>query len=143
MPEPRPAVLVVDDDPELGRLICEILDENGFMADDVGSPTEAIKRAGAKPFAVAVVDFVMPGMNGLDAADRIRMADPDTQIVMLTAHASVEVAIEMMNRSVFGLIPKIDLDRGLLLRSVTRAAEQARVLTPRGGAPGFPAEADT
>ncbi len=140
MTEPRPLVLVVDDDPELARMVAEILEENGFRAVDVTDPEEAINRAGAKHFAVAVVDFVMPGMNGLQLADRIRVADPETQIVMLTAHANLEVAIEVINHAIFGLIAKPGLNRARLVRSVERAAQQARTLGHRRELLAFVAE---
>jgi putative nucleotidyltransferase with HDIG domain len=140
MTEQRPLVLVVDDDPELARAVAEVLAEDGFRTVDVTDPEEAVRRAGAKHFAVAVVDFVMPGMNGLEVADRIRVADPDTQVVMLTAHATVEVAIEAINHAVFGLISKPGLDRGLLVRSVERASQRARTLRHRRELLAFLAE---
>ena len=129
--------LVVDDDESCSRSICAMLEEIGLRAQWAASGQQAEALcAGAieegDPFRAFVVDWIMPGESGLDAARRLRaMAGPDVPIVMATAYDCSEVEKDAMEAGVTVLCPKplflSDL-RDALTRPLTpeKAARPAR-----------------
>jgi two-component system, NtrC family, response regulator AtoC len=90
------AVLVVEDEPALARNIARFLETSGFQAHTAGSAEEALREVETfKPEAV-LLDFNLPGMNGLQAIARLRELDPGVKILMMTGQASVELAVDAM-----------------------------------------------
>ena len=127
MPDPRPRILIVDDDASFGGMVSEILNERGCDAVRATDPGEALALLTERIFAVAVLDLVMPTMSGLDLAERIRSASPETEILILTGHADVESAIEGIHRGVFDYLQKDTLQIARLERSVNAAVEKWRL----------------
>jgi DNA-binding NtrC family response regulator len=90
------AVLVVEDEAALARNIARFLEGSGFQAHTAGSAEEAFRELETfKPEAV-LLDFNLPGMNGLQAIVRLRELDPGVKILMMTGQASVELAVDAM-----------------------------------------------
>ena len=85
-------VLIVDDEPTLRRMVRLTLDETHDVheAEDGPAALEAIRNVG--PFDVVLLDQKMPGMTGVEALAEIRRLAPETRVVMLTAHASLDLA---------------------------------------------------
>jgi DNA-binding response OmpR family regulator len=81
-----PRILVVDDDPEIGRMLSRALSRHGFEVDALTSATEALSKAEARPYDAAVVDLVMPGMDGADLAEELRRRTPGLPIGLLTGY---------------------------------------------------------
>src|SRR5258706_9397928 len=88
----RPRVLVVDDESAFAEAVAELLEESAFDARPFSDPAEALRHAATDDFAVALVDLTMPGMNGLDLAEKVRQVSPNTQIIILTGREDVEAA---------------------------------------------------
>jgi len=87
----KPSVLIVDDDPVMLEVIHEILKRSlaDVLVDVTDSPNTALHRAASHHYSAVVTDVIMPGMNGLELAERIHALRPDTHIVFIsgTAHA--------------------------------------------------------
>lgn len=130
MSESRFRVLVVDDDAQFALMVGDSLGE-GFEARVTTSPEEALELARQADFDAAVVDIVMPGLSGLELAERLHEVQPDLQVVVLTGHANVESAIEGIHRAVYDFIKKADLHLDLLEGSARRAAQHTRGLRER------------
>jgi CheY-like chemotaxis protein len=82
-------VLVVEDDPLNMELVCEILGSMGFTVHEASSGKEAIEKAGKESYDLIVMDIMMPGMDGIEAA-RIIKSKPGyekTPVIALTAYA--------------------------------------------------------
>jgi CheY-like chemotaxis protein len=83
-----PRILIVDDDPEIGRMLTKALSRHGFQVDNAASAEDAIVRAEkAPPYHAAVVDLVMPGGDGAELAETLRRLIPGLPIAILTGYA--------------------------------------------------------
>jgi putative nucleotidyltransferase with HDIG domain len=114
-------VLVVDDDPAFARTVADTLVDRDIAAVPVGDPREALDLALRTPFAAAVVDLIMPDMDGLELARELRRRNPTTEVVMLTGHADMRSAIEAVRNELFDYLQKDSL-QPIRLRRAVRAA---------------------
>jgi DNA-binding response OmpR family regulator len=78
-------ILVVDDDPAVTSVLRRGLAYEGFAIDTASSGAEALERARAQAPDLVVLDIMMPGLDGLEVLRRLRTADPQLPILMLTA----------------------------------------------------------
>jgi DNA-binding NtrC family response regulator len=81
-------ILVVDDEPHIRYLIQKVLLEEQLEVDAVSSAMEALEKLEASPVDLAIVDLCLPDMTGLDLAEAIRMLDPGTPVIMITAYGT-------------------------------------------------------
>src|SRR5215210_658101 len=81
-----PRILIVDDEPEILRLVGDYLGSSGFEVNTASSGDEALMRARTEPPDLVVLDLGLPGLDGLDVARALRR-DGDVPIIMLTARA--------------------------------------------------------
>jgi len=123
----RTRVLIVDDDPSFAGMVSEVLAEKGYDAVRCTDPAEALARAADGSFSAAVVDLMMPTMSGIELADRIKAASPDTQIVILTGHGDLESAVEGLKHGVFDYLQKQTIQLPRLERSIQEAVERSRL----------------
>lgn len=89
-------ILVADDDPTLRGELAELLRDDGHDVHVVADGGEALERLEAETFDVALLDLVMPRATGLEILHRLQVVRPDTSVVMITGHGSVDVAVEAM-----------------------------------------------
>ena len=121
MTEPRRCrILLVDDDPDLLRLLSLRLAAAGHTVETADSGEKAL--AGFTPFRpdLVVTDLRMGGMDGLALFDAVRQANPSLPVLILTAHGSIPEAVEATRRGVFGFLTK-PFDGKDLLAEVARA----------------------
>jgi two-component system nitrogen regulation response regulator GlnG len=122
---PQPRLLIVDDEPNLVFSL-----EQGLQSPDLEIVTAATARQGiemvaaTRPDAV-VLDVRLPDMTGLDAFDQMRRIDARLPVIIVTAFATSETAIEAMKRGAFEYLLK-PLDLPQLRSVVARALEQSR-----------------
>jgi DNA-binding NtrC family response regulator len=89
-----PLILVVDDEPIIRSTLAEFLGHEGFEAEQAASGDEALRLAGQRDFDVAICDVQMPGMDGVELLNRLRQVSPETFVLIITAYATVENAVE-------------------------------------------------
>jgi two-component system response regulator MprA len=87
-------MLVVDDDPRITELLRRILAYEGYSVAIAASGDEALKRTLERPPDLIVLDIMLPGINGLEVARRLRAAGDNVPILMLTARDSVADRVE-------------------------------------------------
>ena len=87
-------ILIVDDEPSIRHLLRNVLVDEHYQVETAGSTMEALSRLEEGPFDVAIVDLLLPGPNGLILAESIRMLDPGTPVILITAYGSP--SFEMM-----------------------------------------------
>ena len=92
-------VLVVDDDPDIAQFVRTVLRKAGMHAVACFDPLEALALAAREPFDAVVTDIEMPGMNGLEFLGRLRELQSDLPVAVMTAHASVDYAVEALRRN--------------------------------------------
>ncbi len=138
-------ILVVDDEESLRQMMQVMLQRAGHevvLASDVRSAREVVE--GAPPFDLVISDLVMPDGTGLDVLDFVRRRSQETQVIIVTAHASVETAVEAMQRGAYGYLEKPvamantramiakALEKRLLLRDNASLRALARAASPNG-----------
>ncbi|MFU8856834.1 MAG: sigma-54-dependent transcriptional regulator, partial [Deferrisomatales bacterium] len=122
---PSARVLVVDDDRDLQENIQEILAGAGFGVTLASRADEALEILRKEPFDVVLLDLMMPGMGGMEALPLIRRQAPRSRVVMITAFATVQSAVEAMRRGAEDyLVKPFRLDE--LTVAVRRCLESAR-----------------
>ncbi len=89
-------ILLVDDDASVRDAMATFLTRAGFSVTDAASGEEALRRAAAGGFDLAVSDLKMPGMSGLELLQALRERDDAIPFVLLTAYGSVETAVTAM-----------------------------------------------
>lgn len=90
MPIDSMRILVVEDDPKIASFVVQGLKQSGFAVDHVRDGDEAHAMASAIPYDAAVVDIMLPGMDGLGLVQRLRRAGVRTPVIFLSAKASVD-----------------------------------------------------
>lgn len=90
-------IMVVDDDAELRELICEALTGAGFEVHALSWGEEALDKL-SPDVQLVLLDLMMPGMGGMTTVSLLKQKQPGVRIVMLTAFATVENAVEAMRR---------------------------------------------
>jgi DNA-binding NtrC family response regulator len=100
------AVLVVDDEEIMREILETLLVREGYEVTLAASGAEGIERAKGATFDAAIVDVMMPEMDGLETLDGLKKVDEEIAVIMITAFASVETAIAAMKRGAFDYITK-------------------------------------
>jgi DNA-binding NtrC family response regulator len=104
-------VLIVDDETEFLETLVKRLKKRNLLVSGESSGEGALARLKEAPADVVVLDVKMPGMSGLDTLREIKKDHPLIEVIMLTGHASMEVAIEGMELGAFDYLMKpIDID---------------------------------
>lgn len=121
----RPKVLVVDDEKDILSLICKVLTRNGYEGIATDDPQEALEHIRNEYFDVAVLDIHLPGTDGVELLKDIKVLQPHLGVVMVTADADVQFAVDSLKAGANDYILKpFDLNR--LMTSVQDAFKVAR-----------------
>jgi DNA-binding NtrC family response regulator len=105
------SVLLVDDEVEFLETLVKRLKRRNLAVTGANSGEEALGVLSHSPVDVVVLDVKMPGMDGLTALREIKKRFPLVEVIMLTGHASMEVAIEGMEQGAFDYLMKpMDID---------------------------------
>ena len=103
--------LLVDDEEEFLKTLIKRLRKRKVTAEGAGNGEEALMILEGNPVDVVVLDVRMPGMDGIEVLRKIKKSYPLIEVVMLTGHASIEVAIEGMEIGAFDYLMKpVDID---------------------------------
>lgn len=128
-------ILVVDDEPRVCGMLKEFLETRGYAVISALSGHEALAAVQEERPDLILLDILMPGMNGLEALQRIREIDPTAGVIMLTALQDEGVAREAMQKEAYDYLTKpVDLPY-LELTILAKLAQRARSLA---GHPGVP-----
>lgn len=128
-----PVLLVVDDEPAVAALIDRFARAAGFVVTARNGGRTAIDELPRIKPAVALVDLQMPAVNGLQVLRAMREADPQCQVILMTAHATVDTAIEAVKLGAVDYLTKpFDFERlGALLTSVREEIARREMLLDR------------
>jgi DNA-binding NtrC family response regulator len=119
-------VLLVDDEAEFRDLLEKRLRKRNLALLSAGSGEEALEIVTREAVDVVVLDVRMPGMDGRETLREIKRLKPEVEVIMLTGHASVEVALEGMALGAFDyLLKPVSFDE--LLFKLQDAAEKKRM----------------
>lgn len=105
------SILLVDDEAEFIETLGKRLARRGLTVHLANSGQEALKVIAATDLDVVVLDVKMPGMDGIETLQKIKEIKPELEVLMLTAHANVEVAMRGMELGAFDYLMKpVELD---------------------------------
>lgn len=99
-------VLVIDDDLSLRQFLSNLLRRAGYSLEAVGSGEEGIAALEREPAGVVLTDLNMEGIDGMEVLARVREQWPESQVVMITAHATAQNAVEAMKQGAYDYLVK-------------------------------------
>ncbi len=99
-------VLIVDDERNYLTVLEELLSEEGYQVITAEGASNGLERLEENELDVVITDMKMPGMDGMEFMERIRLRQPDLPVIMMTAFGSVEKAVEAMRKGAFDYILK-------------------------------------
>jgi DNA-binding NtrC family response regulator len=129
-------ILVVDDDADIRKTLAEILGYDGHVVEVARDGLEAQRLIEKVVFDIVLCDVRMPGKDGMELLDWAKKTRPDVEFIMLSGHATIDMAVEATKKGAFDFLekpldwPKLDI----LIRNATQKrqlVEENRVLTQR------------
>ena len=120
------SVLVVDDEVAVRESLESWFRKDGYRTGTAQDARQALERLDEATWDVAIVDIKMPGMDGLELQRRIREVDPEIAVIILTAYASVDTAVQALKAGAFDYVTK-PVDPDELSHLVRRAVERRRL----------------
>ncbi len=124
-------ILVADDEQGLREFVSEALQDDGHTVVAVADGEQAAARLARESFDLLITDLKMPRMDGLELLRYARTEQPETEVILLTAHGSVVSAVEAMKQGAFDYLEKpVSSPRELRLLA-SRALERRTLLAAR------------
>jgi DNA-binding NtrC family response regulator len=99
-------VLVVDDETSMRRMLEILFRDEGYEVQTAESAERAIAALGSTPFDVVISDIRMPGLSGMDLLRRLKTDDSQAEVILMTAYASTDSAIEALKLGAFDYVTK-------------------------------------
>src|SRR5579872_2332436 len=118
-------ILIVDDELVVRDSLGKWFTSEGYAARPVGGAREALEVIQQAEFDIALIDIKMPGMDGMELQARLKEADPELTVVIMTGYASVDTAVQALKRGAYDYITK-PVDPDELSHLVANALEHQR-----------------
>ena len=113
-------ILIADDEEVMRDSLSDWLREDGYDVIAVASGAEAVEKVKSEPWSVLMVDLKMPGMDGMEVVRQVKKISPELPIIMVTAYATVDTAVQAMKEGAYDYIAKpFDPEQvGLAIRKI-------------------------
>ena len=99
-------IMVIDDEKIVGDMAKLSLEQEGYSVETFLNAEPALKRLEEQKFDVVVTDYKMKGIDGMEVLRTVKERYPGTQVIMITAFANLDAAIEALRRDVHDFFPK-------------------------------------
>ena len=119
------SILIVDDEPSIRKVLTAQLARHGYEVHTAADGETAVAMLGEHPVDVVITDLKMPGMDGLALLGHVHELLPATPVIMITAHGTVETAVEAVKRGAFDYITK-PFEQEEIRSAVEKAVRTAR-----------------
>jgi signal transduction histidine kinase/DNA-binding response OmpR family regulator len=127
-------ILIVDDEPPIRTACAKILAEQGAWVETAGDGLEGLEKAKAQDFDLALIDLKMPQMDGMQLLEHLNQLDPDLVKIVITGFATLDTAIEAVQKGAYDYLPKpftpgemrTRVRRGVEKRTLLREAKRLR-----------------
>ncbi len=120
MPDRADRILVADDEANLRKVLGALLRREGYQVDGVADGAEALARLERESFSAVISDLRMPGVGGMALLKQIVARWPETPVIIITAHGTVDTAVEALKAGAFDFITK-PYDQAELTKVVAKA----------------------
>jgi Response regulator containing CheY-like receiver, AAA-type ATPase, and DNA-binding domains len=125
---PMSKILIIDDEKVIRATLREILEYEKFEVSEASDGEEGLKKIQSEDFDLVLCDVKMPKMDGIEVLSHAKDLDKAPQFIMISAHGSIETAVEATKKGAFDFIPKPpDLNR--LLLTVRNALDKKNLVT--------------
>lgn len=122
-----PSILIIDDEKSIRNTLREILEYEKYIVDEAKDGEEAFEMLKQNDYDVALCDVKMPKMTGIELLEKAMGLGKDTQFIMISAHANIELAVQATKKGAFDFVPKPpDLNR--LLLSLRNAMDKSSLV---------------
>ena len=122
---PAGTILIVDDEAAIRESLQTLLEMEGYGVETTETGEEGLARIAERPYDLVLLDFALPGMNGIEVLQEIRERDPQLSVIMITAYGTVENAVKAMQSGATNFIQK-PWDNEKLLADVRAAVARRR-----------------
>lgn len=119
-------ILIVDDEESVRTSLRDWFVEDGYTADMAASGKEALSKLAERDWDIFFLDIKMPGMDGLELQKKIKKINPESIIIIITAYASVDSAVEALKSGAYDYITK-PFDPDYLENIINRATEKKKI----------------
>lgn len=102
----KPKILLIDDEEGLCRMLEAVLGDEGYAVRAYNRPTAAVNDFAAGRYDLVITDIRMPEMTGIEVLQRVKDKDPGIPVIIITAHATVEMSIQAMRRGAYDMVTK-------------------------------------
>jgi len=123
----KESILIVDDDESTCRMLALIFGKNGYEVEAAGTGREALEKAQGKFFNAVLLDIKLPDMEGIGLLAPLHRMHPDMVMIMVTAYASLETAMQALNKGASAYITKPFYMQEVLV-TVREALEKQRLV---------------
>jgi DNA-binding NtrC family response regulator len=123
----KPRILVVDDEPVVRESIHDWFSQDEYPIEMAASGPEAMQKMQESSWDILLTDVKMPGMDGLELQQQAKKIDPDITVIIMTAYASVDSAMQAIKEGAYDYVTK-PLDPEDLEQIITRAAERRQLV---------------
>ena len=122
-----PQILVVDDEPHVRKTLTIILERAGYSVNSVTDGDEAIVMLSKSSYDLVLCDLRMPRIDGMQVLRALKIAQPNTPLIIITAHGTIENAVSAMQQGASDYITKLSIAEELLIR-VEKAIQQKTLI---------------
>ena len=119
-------IAIVDDEARMAEVLSMVLRRKGHHVETFTDPRAFVEALPSRAFDLLLTDLKMPGMNGVEVLTEAKRIAPDMPVILLTAHATVETAVDAMKRGAFDYLCK-PIDNETCRSVVARALEMTRL----------------
>jgi two-component system NtrC family response regulator len=120
-------ILIVDDEKNYPRILGAVLEEEGYEIFTANSGPDALETLEGTDVDLVLTDMKMPTMDGIQLLEKIKAKDPELPVIMMTAHGTVDKAVEAMQKGAYSYILK-PFDNDRLIIYVSKAISMFRVI---------------
>ncbi|MCD4719925.1 MAG: sigma-54 dependent transcriptional regulator [Desulfobacula sp.] len=120
-------ILIVDDEKNYPMIIGELLQEEGYTSLTASSGMEALDILNNELIDLVLTDVKMPGMSGIQLLEKIKEINPDIPVIIMTAHGSVEKAVDAMHKGAYTFILK-PFENQALIAHIAKAISVYRIV---------------
>jgi len=117
---------IIDDEPIIHEVLEDLLTSEGYNIEISSNGEEALEKHSSQSFDLILLDLLMPGIDGIEVLKKLRNLDPYSVIIIITAYASIESAIEAMKAGAFDYVQK-PFNHDELLLTIKRAIAHKRL----------------
>jgi DNA-binding NtrC family response regulator len=123
---PRSTILVIDDEPNILTTVRRALEIEGYHVEVAGNGQVGLAKVGEADIDLILLDVMMPGESGLEVLPKLRVASPDTVVVMMSGNATIETAVQATKAGAHDFVEK-PLSGDKLLLTVQNALSYSRL----------------